>query len=76
MTDCGGNASSISSSPRTMDFIFDLKPDYDRYLYIDSDVMVHWDSPDIFDYYNELEKLYVVRDNSGLRRWRASSSDR
>ena len=47
-------------------FIFDLKPDYDRYLYIDSDIIVHWNAPDIFEQYKDLKKLYVVRDNSGL----------
>ena len=34
-------------------FIFDIKPDYDRYLYIDSDIMCHWESPDVFDYYSD-----------------------
>lgn len=46
-------------------FIFDEKPDYDRYLYIDSDVMVHWNAPNIFEVYPE-NKLHVVRDNAGL----------
>jgi len=46
-------------------FIFDEKPGYDKYLYIDSDVMVHWDAPNIFEIYPE-DKIHVVRDNSGL----------
>ena len=46
-------------------FIFDEKPDYDKYLYIDSDVMVRWDAPNIFEEYTE-DKLHVVRDNAGL----------
>lgn len=47
-------------------FIFDIKPDYDRYLYVDSDIMVRWDAPNIFEQYKDLSKLHVVRDNSGL----------
>lgn len=46
-------------------WIFDLKPDYDRYLYIDTDIMVRWDAPNIFEEY-ESGKIYAVRDNSGL----------
>ena len=46
-------------------FIFDEKPGYDKYLYIDSDVMARWDAPNIFEEYPE-DKLHVVRDNSGL----------
>lgn len=46
-------------------WIFDLKPDYDRYLYVDTDIMVKWDAPNIFDVYDE-GSIYAVRDNSGL----------
>tara|TARA_Y100001963_G_C6741346_1_gene429126 strand:- start:272 stop:1006 length:735 start_codon:yes stop_codon:yes gene_type:complete len=46
--------------------IMNLKPDYDRYLYIDSDIMVKWDSPNIFDVFKDETKLYAVRDNAGL----------
>tara|TARA_Y100000310_G_C20679033_1_gene814788 strand:- start:120 stop:875 length:756 start_codon:yes stop_codon:yes gene_type:complete len=45
--------------------IFDQKPGYDKYLYVDSDIMVHWNAPNIFEKYPE-NKLHVVRDNSGL----------
>ena len=46
-------------------WIFNEKPDYDRYLYIDTDIMVKWNAPNIF---NELPQgnFYAVRDNSGL----------
>lgn len=46
-------------------WIFELKPDYDRYLYIDTDVMVRWDAPNIFDNLPS-GKFYAVQDNSGL----------
>jgi len=46
-------------------FIFDEKPGYDKYLYIDCDIMAHWNAPNIFELYSD-DKLHVVRDNSGL----------
>tara|TARA_Y100000361_G_scaffold57131_1_gene49939 strand:+ start:1186 stop:1941 length:756 start_codon:yes stop_codon:yes gene_type:complete len=46
-------------------WIFDLKPDYDRYLYVDTDIMVRWDAPNIFELY-DAEQIHAVRDNSGL----------
>jgi len=46
-------------------WIFDLKPDYDRYLYIDTDIMVRWDAPNIFDEFPK-GRIRAVRDNSGL----------
>jgi len=46
-------------------WITELKPDYDRYLYVDNDIMVKWDAPNIFDAY-PTGKIYAVRDNSGL----------
>ena len=30
-------------------WIFDLKPNYDRYMYIDTDIMAKWDAPNIFE---------------------------
>ena len=47
-------------------FIFDEKPGYDRYLYIDADIIVKWDAPNIFDQYTDLDKIYAVRDNFSL----------
>jgi len=46
-------------------WIFDLKPDYDRYMYIDTDIMVSWDAPNIFECYNEND-FCAIKDNSGL----------
>lgn len=46
-------------------WIFDLKPGYDRYLYIDTDIMVKWNAPNIFDEFSK-GKIRAVRDNSGL----------
>lgn len=47
-------------------WIFDLKPDYDRYLYIDTDIMAKWDAPNIFEEYSDENLIYAVKDNSGL----------
>lgn len=47
-------------------WIFDLKPGYDRYLYIDTDIMVKWDAPNIFNVYTDDMQIYAVKDNSGL----------
>lgn len=47
-------------------FIFDLKPDYDRYLYVDSDVMARWDAPNINEEFPDTDYIYAVKDNSGL----------
>ena len=47
-------------------WIFDLKPGYDRYLYIDTDIMVKWDAPNIFESYPDETLIYAVHDNSGL----------
>lgn len=47
-------------------WIFDLKPDYDRYLYIDTDIMAKWDAPNIFEEYSDENFIYAVKDNSGL----------
>lgn len=46
-------------------WIFDLKPDYDQYLYIDTDVFVKWDAPNIFETFKP-GKVYAVQDNGGL----------
>ena len=46
-------------------WIFDLKPGYDCYMYIDTDIMVKWDAPNIFEYYNEKD-ICAIKDNSGL----------
>lgn len=46
-------------------WIFDLKPGYDRYMYVDNDIMAHWNAPNIFDIYNK-GSVYAVQDNSGL----------
>jgi len=46
--------------------IFDLKPGYDKYMYIDTDIMTKWDAPNIFDNCDD-EHIHVVHDNSGLR---------
>ena len=46
-------------------WIFDLKPDYDRYMYVDTDIMVKWNAPNIFDKFSG-EDMHAVRDNSGL----------
>ncbi len=46
-------------------WIFDLKPNYDRYMYIDTDIMAKWDAPNIFEGLDEKE-IYAVKDNSGL----------
>jgi lipopolysaccharide biosynthesis glycosyltransferase len=46
-------------------WIFDLKPNYDRYMYIDTDIMAKWDAPNIFEYCDE-KNIYAVKDNSGL----------
>ncbi len=46
-------------------WIFDLKPGYDRYMYVDTDIMVKWDAPNIFELYDE-NQIHAVRDNSGL----------
>lgn len=47
-------------------WIYDLKPGYDQYLYVDADIMAKWNAPNIFEKYNDLSTLYAVRDNSGL----------
>jgi len=47
-------------------WIFDLKPGYDRYLYVDTDVLVKWDAPNIFEEF-EPGNIYAVHDNGGLR---------
>jgi len=47
-------------------YIFDLKPGYDRYLYVDADIIVKWNAPNIFETFKNPKKLYVVKDNSGL----------
>jgi lipopolysaccharide biosynthesis glycosyltransferase len=47
-------------------WIFDLKPGYDRYLYIDTDVLVKWNAPNIFEE-NKPGSIYAVHDNGGLR---------
>lgn len=47
-------------------WIFDLKPGYDRYMYIDTDIMAKWDAPNIFDECADTKHIYAVRDNSGL----------
>lgn len=39
-------------------FIKDLLDIYDRVLYVDSDILIRSDAPDIFNYYNE-EYLYM-----------------
>jgi lipopolysaccharide biosynthesis glycosyltransferase len=46
-------------------WIFDLKPGYDRYMYIDTDIMAKWDAPNIFDQCDEND-ICAVKDNSGL----------
>ena len=46
-------------------WIFDLKPNYDRYMYIDTDIMAKWDAPNIFEHCDE-KNIYAVKDNSGL----------
>tara|TARA_Y100001937_G_C7122788_1_gene333468 strand:- start:258 stop:989 length:732 start_codon:yes stop_codon:yes gene_type:complete len=46
-------------------WIFDLKPGYDRYMYIDTDIMTRWDAPNIFEYCDEND-ICAVHDNSGL----------
>lgn len=46
-------------------WIFDLKPDYDRYMYIDTDIMVKWDAPNIFEQFRE-DDMCAIKDNSGL----------
>lgn len=46
-------------------WIFDLKPEYDQYLYVDTDVFVKWNAPNIFDVHKQ-GKLYAVQDNGGL----------
>lgn len=46
-------------------WIFDLKPGYDKYMYIDTDIMVKWDAPNIFDICDS-EYIHAVHDNSGL----------
>lgn len=46
-------------------WIFDLKPDYDQYLYIDTDILTRWDAPNIFDEFKP-GSIYAVKDNGGL----------
>jgi len=47
-------------------WIFDLKPGYDRYMYVDTDIITRWDSPNIFEVYSDEKNIYAVKDNSGL----------
>ena len=46
-------------------WIFDLKPGYDKYMYIDTDIMTRWNAPNIFDICDD-EHIHAVHDNSGL----------
>ena len=46
-------------------WIFDLKPGYDRYMYIDTDIMAKWNAPNVFDECPE-DEICAVKDNSGL----------
>lgn len=46
-------------------WIFDLKPGYDRYMYIDTDILAKWDAPNIFEELPEGD-IYAVKDNGGL----------
>lgn len=46
-------------------WIFDLKPGYDRYMYIDTDILTRWDAPNIFEELPE-GNIYAVKDNGGL----------
>jgi lipopolysaccharide biosynthesis glycosyltransferase len=46
-------------------WIFDLKPDYDQYLYVDTDVFAHWNAPNIFDTFPP-GKFYAAKDDGGL----------
>lgn len=52
--------------------IFDKKPNYDQYLYVDADAMVRWDMPNPFDSYNDLAKMYVTKDFGSLE-WISNS---
>lgn len=40
-------------------YMFDLLKKYDRVLYLDSDILVHPDAPDIFERYNDEQVIYM-----------------
>ena len=46
--------------------IFDLCPDYDRYLYVDADIMAKWDAGNVFEECPDANKLYATQDTSYL----------
>ncbi len=46
--------------------VFEAFPDYDRYLYVDADVVPHWDAPDLFERFLDEDAIHVVPDQGGL----------
>lgn len=46
--------------------VFERFPEYDNYIYVDSDALVHWDAPDFFETLNNNEVLYAVKDIGSL----------
>lgn len=45
--------------------VMELYPDYDNYLYVDADAIVHWDAPNFFEILNK-DHLYAVKDIGSL----------
>lgn len=45
--------------------VMELYPDYDNYLYVDADAIVHWNAPNFFENLSE-DHIYAVKDIGSL----------